>query len=467
MRKWGLLAFGAALGLVACTSILGDFSVGDGGTTDSGNDVQVDDVVTSDVQQDVAVDAGPDVQPIKLANCTLNTTKPTVFSWPAQTPVQDGDRVFVFEIPQHNRLFVQQNSTIWFTDFTDQDATATLQSFGFAGQIISSVHVNGPTVSGTVFLTWDATSKALNVYKWPDVAATTPAIVGNVLPVSALSSGAPLPNFPVKGSITAIDLSVDDYLYAFEYTIDSLGVTYQFGVGHTKGSTYQNLGTNQGPDLDTQMISHDATSAYFWAQPGSNGNAPSGPSSLYVMDIQTWAKTNVLQLQPQTGFYLPFAMATGAQGMTDVAFLEGDLSNQNAIPVVHAQSIQTSTLPTFKPQNVPSAPVSITGLPFNKGVTHWWPYPNEDEWIGAGRPLNDGVAGVNIVWFDSNGNARAFVQETDGGGGFPSIPVESVDMTFTAPPSLVLSSIRAAWIEGQGNQQSPNVISMTGSCSTF
>src|SRR5207302_2110750 len=129
--------------------------------------------------------------------------------------------------------------------------------------------------------------------------------------------------------------------------------------------------------------------------------------------------------------------------------------------------VQTSTLSSFTATNVPGAQVPLSALPFNKGVFHWATYPNEDDFIGAGRPLVNGQAGVNILWFDGKGNERALINESDGGGGFPDVPVSSVDMTLTGPPTLVISSIRAAWIDGQANQLSPKVISMAGQCSTF
>jgi hypothetical protein len=334
---------------------------------------------------------------------------------------------------------------------------------------MNSTHVNGPT-PGTIFIVWDSNSGAFSYVKWLDVANAAPA-VGSTLVTTTKLGGTPLNNFPVKGAITAIDLQADDIIFALEYTFDAQGQTFQLASGHFKaGSLYgfNTLDTNQGPDLNAQMISHDQNEAYFWMQPGSNGgNVPNGPAPLYVVDIPNWAKSSTVQLQPTSGFYVPFAVANGGVGNTDIAFLEGDLSNQNAVPIIHSQSIPTNTLTTFKASTVPGGQVPISGLTFNKGVQHWWSYPSEDVFIGAGRPLNNGAPGVNIIWFDSKGNARALIQESDGGGGFPAVAVDSVDMTTTGPPNLVISSIRAAWIEGQGQQQNPKVISMAGNCQAF
>ena len=150
-----------------------------------------------------------------------------------------------------------------------------------------------------------------------------------------------------------------------------------------------------------------------------------------------------------------------------MAFIEGDLNNQSAVPIVHAQAVPTSTMGTFDPKNVLGATVPFSALTFNKGQARWTQFPGEDEWVGAGRPLQDGTPGVNILWFDSKGNARAIISETDGGGNFPNTLVGSVDMTFQGQPTLVVSSIRVAWVEGQANTNNPKVFSAAGSCTSF
>src|SRR5947209_6879123 len=126
MRKVGLLALGASLTLVACTTILGDFSVGDGGVIDGGNDVQTNDVANDGPAPDVVVDSGPDVQPVKLANCKLDPNKVTSFVFSGSNPVDDGDRITVLSIPNKNRVYIEHYNSIYYADFNDNDSTASL-----------------------------------------------------------------------------------------------------------------------------------------------------------------------------------------------------------------------------------------------------------------------------------------------------------------------------------------------------
>jgi len=471
MRKVGLLASALSMALLACTAILGDFSVGDGGTTDSGNDVQTNDVVTNDGPgPDVIVDSGPDVQPVKLATCTLDTTsKLTTFSFQNQTQISDGDRTMVLTIAQKNRLFIQSYNNIYYADFNDNDSTATLQQFSFQGQILNSTHVQQGTSGETIFLVWDQNQSSLSTIKWPDTPGAAP-VVGLTLVSTASLLGGTISNIlPIKGTITALDVTNDDYVFAMQYSFD--GNTFNLYAGHAQGvpcdaNTYRKIDVSGGSDFNMQSISHDQTTMFVWLTPGGNNQSPQGPALLYSIPIGSLTPTGQPRaLAPQTGLYAPFAFAAGAPGTTDIAFVEGDLNNPNQTPILHAQSMQTSALATFDPKNVPGGNVAFPALTFNKGVSHWNPFPTEDEWVGAGRTLNG--TGANLLWFDSKGNARAIIAQTDGGGGFPGGLVNSIDMTFQGPPTQVFTNIRVAWTAGQGNQISPKVYSAAGSCTTF
>jgi len=474
MRKVGLLALGAALGLAACTSILGDFSVGDGGATDGGNDVQQNDVVTNDAPADVVTDAGPDVQPVKLANCTLDLqSKLTTFLWPTDAGVSDGDRTIVLTIPQKNRVFIQTYNFIWYADFNDNDQTATLQQFSFQGQILNSTHVTQGTSAETIFAVYDQNGAnghgTLSTITWPDTPGSPPVAGLVLVPDFSQVGGTPVTNtLPIKAAITALDITNNDYIFAMQYSLD--GNTFNLYAGHAHGqptdaSSFKKVDASGGPDFNMQTISHDQQTMFVWLTPGGNNQSPQGPAPLYSIDIGTLQAPQPRLLQPTSGLYAPFAFAAGSPGTTDTAFIEGDLNNPNQTPIMHTQAMQTSAIGTFDPSKVPGAQVAFSSLPFNKGVSHWTTFQTEDEWVGAGRTLNG--PGANILWFDSKGNARALMTQTDGGNGFPGSPINSIDMTFQGPPTQVFTNIRVAWTEGQGNQNNPKVFSAAGACTSF
>jgi hypothetical protein len=318
-----------------------------------------------------------------------------------------------------------------------------------------------------MFLTFDSNLKVLGTMTFDDGAAVP--VVGPTLVDSSLFP--PTNGSNVKGTIDVLDSTQQDFVFAVQTTTD--GTNYALWVGHARNgntvgtSTFTKIDSNLNPDLPSESIAHDATNAYF-AWPPSAGGAPTGPAPIYTMNIQTWALTNTNKLEPDAGFYLPFAAKSGSPGNVDLSYLQGDITNQNAVPQFYTKGVPATNVNTFNPATLPGYPIDFTTLPVNKGVSHWTVFPSEDDMIAAGRPLKDNVAGVNILWFDSLGRARAIISESDGGGGFPSTLVNTVDMTFAqGAPTVVLAGFRIAWIQGQGNQQNPLTFSALGQCSSF
>ncbi len=474
MRKWGLLALGAALGLVACTSLLGDFTVGDGGTTDGGNEGGGNDVNNPDSpsSNDGGADADADAAPpLKLMNCAVNTQQVTALKFAAATSVDDGDRIFVYQLGQNkpNRAFIVHNQGIDYTQFNDNDQSAIFTPFNLTGgvQILNSARYQTPSGNGTVFLTWNSPSNVLGTVLFDD-GATVPVVGPDLVGATEFPTNN---GSNVKGTIDVLDSTQQDFVFAIQVTTD--GTNYTLWVGHARNgnpvdsSTFAKIDSNFNPDLPGQSIAHDATNAYFiW--PPSGGGGSTGPAPIYTMNIQTWALTNTNKVQPDAGFYLPFAGTSGSPGTVDIAYLQGDITNQNAIPQIYSKGVPAISVNTFNPATLTGYPIDFTTLPVNKSVAHWSVFPAEDDMIAAARPLKDNVPGVNILWFDSLGRARAIISESDGGGGFPSTLVNTVDMTFSnGAPSVVLATFRVAWIQGQGNQSNPPTFSALGQCTSF
>ncbi|HSQ64049.1 MAG TPA: hypothetical protein VLM85_12575 [Polyangiaceae bacterium] len=469
MRKLALLPL-ALLPLLACTAILGDFSVGtvalDGGGDGSPSDVVSNpDAPLSDGGGDGDADAAP---PLKLLNCTLDVNRVSfVFDDAGTTQTNNGDHPTIYPLASNQyRLLLSGYNGFYYTDFFDNDSSRTFQRFNYGqnAAFISSTRYTG----GTIFMVYE--NGGLSVVKFPDGAST---------PVAGLQlvnqgSFSPLWNnqYHIVGTLDVVNAATDDYMFAIEYTTD--GTNYEIAFGHATGSptSLTTVTTLTAPqDIPQYALVHDANHAYlFTAPPGSNG-PPTGPGVIYSFLPSTPSSFTSHQVSlgnDDAGFYMPFAMTESIQPpFVDLATFSADLGQQTVLPVLTAARLQASDLTTFAAAAWPTVSIQPSLIPVNKGNMHWQQFSGEDEFVAVSRPINDGVPGMNLVWLDSLGRARVLLS-TDGGANFPSTLINAADLTFVSQPAVAYAQFEIAWVEGQGNNLSaPPTYAAKGTCTSF
>ena len=468
MRKLALLPL-ALLPLLACTAILGDFSVGtvagDGGGDGNPSDVIANpDAPLPDGGGDA--DAAP---PLKLLNCTLDVNRVSLTYDDAGTTTQvnNGDHPTIYALASNQyRLLLGGYNGFYYADFFDNDTSRTFQRFNYDqnAAFLSSTRYAG----GTIFMFYE--NGGLGTVKFPD-GATTPVAGPQLVSQGSFN---PLWNnqYHVVGTLDVVNAATDDYMFAIEYTTD--GTTYQIAFGHATGSptNLSTITTTTTPgDIPQYALVHDASQAYlFTAAAGSNG-PPIGPGRIYSFPVATPTSvtTHLVSLgNDDAGFYMPFAMTESLQPpFVDLATFSADLNQQTVLPVLQAARLQASNLTTFDAAAWPTVTIQPSLIPVNKGIMHWQSFTGEDEFVAISRPINDGVPGMNVVWLDSLGRARVLLS-TDGGANFPATLISAADLTFTGQPTLAYAQFELAWVEGQANNLSaPPTYATKGTCTSF
>ncbi len=480
MRRSFLISFAAiaAVSALACTAVLGDFTVSGSATGDGGaGDGAIGDGAGGGDGGDGSADAPP---PLKPLNCAIAPQKVS-FSYAdldGGASIGDSPQILVYSLTSGQfRIIVQGYDKLLYADFSNNESQPIhFKALPLTNSWVMSVarYPAGPqSPPGTAILVaargaGTPPDIAIQIVRFDD-SAPGPTAPLTLVDGSAGVLPTGLDSQSLGGTVEVVDAAMNDYLLAIKYRTAPNG-PYTLAGAHIRGaSAHPKVIDTNLPRTDdlAYAIAHNATNAWVILFPPSANGPPTGPMPLYKLNFADMSNVSVRQLAPPSGFYAPFAMTTSSSpGTVDIAFLEADLNQQVKLPVFHVGQIKMSDLDTFDPAKVMGPEVALAQLTFNKGVSSWQTFaaPAGDHFLSSSRPLNDGTPGVTFLWIDSSGRLRTSVAAMDGGSGWPTTLVGSIGVTLNGAPAASFAQVRFAWVEGQGGNVNPPIFSMGGTC---
>lgn len=483
MRRSILVYFaaGTAVSALACTAVLGDFTVNGAATGDGGTG---DGAITGDGGGDGGVgDGSADAPPpLKPLSCAITPPKVSFSYADIDGGVNLGDspRLIVYQLPSHDfRIIVPGYQTLVYADFNGNESqpvhfkTLSLGAINNNTWIltVSRFAAGAQSTPGTAIVSASTDQNGqttIQLVRFDDGANAPGAPMtlidgsGGVLPTG-------LSGQTLGGAIEVVDAPSNDYLVAITYATSPM--LFTVAGAHVRGAPAhpkvidKNLPPNQPIPYS---IAHDATNAWLLLSPPSSNGPPTGPMPLYKLNIGDMSRVSTRQLAPPSGFFAPFAFQTSSvPGMVDIAYLQADLNQQTLLPIFRVGQLKMTDLDTFDPLKVSGPELALAQLTFNKGAAAFQTFgaPSGDQFLASGRPLNDGTPGVTILWIDALGRMRSSTAAMDGGSGWPTTLVGTIGVTFSGPPAASFAQLRIAWVEGQGgNPMTPPIFSMGGTC---
>lgn len=411
----------------ACTGLLGDFTVGDGGGGDTGSDV----VPPNDSGPDVSPqDAGDgEAGPPALESCAEASN--------ARRQLTKG--LSLNAIGVHEAILPNAQARIVLGNYIQTDASGTyaeLRSYTFdpknpngtpdiqiqtpnnAYQILSITRYVAAPFGGFAAL-WIQYDQNLNTYNlWvsriqdDQTTWTTPH---ELAPVST--------NNNTSATFTVLDAQNESYFVVFT-TAGNGQQTILAGTTSSPTDTLPTVGTftvqngqNRAYDLITPGIAMGGTQPFVLLSASTNGPPPPGLKELLLVP----GKPNVTITPPSNLNYIPLAMANSPDPQSaNVAVLEADLSNE--VATYHVGKMPFSSMGTFDPKTVPSSslPPAPTDAGFSKLANITFGNPPHWEMTNAGEealivaPTEDPLlqklyGGLNFGWWDAKtGALRAY-----------------------------------------------------------
>jgi hypothetical protein len=455
----------------ACTSLLGDFSVGDGGAGDTGSDV-----IPNDGGPDGNPQDGGDGAPPPLESCAEAAN--------ARRQLTKG--LSLNAIGVHEAMLPNAQARVVLANYVQTDASGTnaeVRSYTFdpknpgnnpdiqtqvtngAYQILSITRYAAAPFGGFAAL-WEEYDQTFNTYYlWASRIQDDQTTWTTPHQLSKVGS-----NNNVTATFTVLDPKNDSYYVVFS----SSGNGQQMILaGTTSGSADQlttvgtftvQSGQNTAYDLLTPSIAIGATQQPFvLLSTSTSGPPPPGLAELLLVP----GKQNVTITPPSNLNYVPLAMANSIDPLNaNVAILEADLSNE--VATYHVGKMPFTSMGSFDPKTVPasSIPPAPTDAGFSKlanitfgNAPHWELTPAGEQGLIV-APTEDPLlqklyGGLNFGWWDGKtGAMRAYQGGANHLFGDVPFPIDA-DSTFVSLTGN-LAQIEIAFLALGGAPQQNN-----------
>ena len=461
MRRSFSFGLFATLGasLVACTALLGDFSVGAGSGpgADGGGDV----TSTDDARSDATADAAPDAPPSPpLLKCGVNGSPVDLITGIAGGSERLGLHAFKAQGNGKRR-------TMWTTNGMNEVNFVTIDEKLSAASILKQGPDLGAPVQeqvsydggfAAIGLSFKNTTH-LSALRFDDSAVnpTDPVdITGNLLPASVSDL-----------SIAAAPVGGDDFFVAFTYsTGPNVWSMYagraRIATGASPGSfklVSGNITARPSLDSDALVIDKPDGRAILFVK----ADMGQGATTIVQMDLASGAAVGTPQpLLPVhgTSTFEPLAAQTDiAPGVDRVglAFLEYDLNTPNAPFYVYAGSVPALGFGGFKATLLPP-PVMFTkpsDIAVDKGRAFWKHYAGAGSHVVETARVTQTGKGVNFLWLDGAGNLRGKASGAD------ALVTGDVVMgaagTMVDAPNAVVANAAIAWLTDTGALRIANI----------
>jgi len=464
MRTSLLLAsVGLPAALVACTALLGDFSVGGGDAGDAGG---------SDAPSDA-----PTLYALTCSETTGSrvplTTGNALNAYPLRLGALSGGnlRVVLADFPQAtdggaNTGMVLRGYTFDPHNITSSLATVNLPTTAY--NVFSLIRYTGVTSGfAALFAAQDPNNSgnpALWVSKFPDDAP-------NWAPAQVL---APIPNSgngnSEQGTFIAVDPATDKYFVAYSNTSGNTQSIYMGLL--TPGSSFSappeqfqtQSANNPAFSFIEPGIAQGGTQPYVALLPnGNNGPPPLGAP----VKILVPGGTDITITPPSNLNYFPSGFTSSVDPQqADVAFLVADLNSLTGS--YRIGRVPYASLPTFDPQTLAATEppgtdggVSLTKLFVQSNTQHWESAGGQGEQYLMVAPTADPVnqtllGGINFAWWDgATGILRAY-QAGQGENLLSDVPyVVSADVTFETLVGSI-AQLSAAFLDDVGPAKGGN-----------
>jgi hypothetical protein len=483
LRALGLVSVCAVVPL-ACTSILGDYAIGKGPTTDGGTDS----LVTSETSgSDVSADVGPDAAGYLKLPCTeVGSSRFLVGTFPSSNP----DRIWALSRPDGKiRVLASEGGgssgsrTHIYTFQTQSGSAPPVTESLLMEQPLAVKSYSGGIVALVRSSAFDGGSgnDALKIMKLPDGSQTwTPGLI--VTNAGDLNCA----NNRFAATFEIIDAASDNYLIVYSYTpggpVSCTGDPRIFGR-HQKGgvgvanewvvppAALPDAGSN-GLDFLSQSIGIDGNDVFVIANAsGGSGppNAGTGPA-LYKTTLDMGSVIpETFALKVQSDFMFGVAVAAGrVPAKMNLGFLEADLASATAQPEMYVGQVASSSVSGLKPSTGLGQTVlgGLGDLVVDKGRFHWENFasPPSDNMLAIGPTLSTHL-GANFIWWDAQGRVRA--QQTGATGNLLRNEfLYGVEAVFTSAPTAQLADLELVFLKNaaDGNTTAIDVWATGLSC---
>jgi hypothetical protein len=417
-------------GMLACSALLGDFTVSPGGSDvgvgDTGSDVSQSDVTQSDASDaatlfELACTEGAKSQRIQVTqNDSLNADLIRIANIPASTNV----RVVLVNYVEND---AGNNSTVTLESYTiaiqggNQITPASLPLTANQAFAITRYNDVGGTGFAVLYVQYDETAN--ENYLWVAQIADSAMAWSPPVQVAEITS-----NNNLEADFTVIDSATNDYFIALSQVDMANQVIYG---GEVKGAGSATLPAMQTfPvqsafrnvfDITRPGVAFHLNTGYVMLTPDGNNGPPPVGSPVVVLESSASA---VMVTPPSSLNYFP----TGFVNATDptkvnMAFL---IANLNTLTGQYGVGqVAISSLGTLNPQQLPATiPTAADGgvaalqdlfLGGNSPSAHWETPPLSDEQFIVVQPtivpgnMATYVGGVNLAWWDApTGLLRAY-----------------------------------------------------------
>ena len=471
MRSLRILAVLSVCAVVplACTSLLGDYTIGSAGpTNDSGNDgVATDGMVPTEA----GPDSGPDANALRLACTEVGGERMVLGTFP--NSAGQADQVFVLSLGPSSgflRALVPYAGGTHVYTFKPGDPSMTTQTSGPPGQVHAVKHYPGSpggiamliegrsAADGGAFLDSGASVSALQVTKLADDSTTWSVPVNVTAPGDLNCSSRLVATFEI------LDAGSDDYLVAYSYTNNGNAGCTPPGTSvfgrHAKGS---NGATHSWPlpPLDAGGNGVDFLSDGFalvgsdvYVMANASGGPTSGGPTLFKTDhdmatASTSASGFVLKSPSDSLFGQ--ALHTGqVAGKANVGFFEVDvIGGGGSLPTFYVGQVAGSALPTLAPSALAGTVFAgVSDVPVDKSSFHWDDFsPTNENLLGIARSLDTTINGANFVWVDAQGRVRA--KQTGDHALLAGEKLYATDIVFSDVPLSILANLQLVFVKNE------------------
>ena len=441
MRRTLALAFGAAFfgSLLACTAILGNYTVGTAG--DAGTDT----VVGPD---SVAPDGGPDAPAVAPPmTCDVNGSAATL-----DTDATLQDRMWVHSLsgnPGSFRVLVMRGGDVSSYTVDDKFGNKQLQSVGGFSPNFNIMGVTSYDGGFVVLAISDKGGSHLEAIRFDDTAA---APEGPFTVVSGLSANA---NSDFQFALAPINAANHEFFLAYSHgagtgvwEIDSHRVVLE-STAQPLPTEPKTMTATLRPNLfgASILLAKAATQAFIFV----GGDQGQGDLQFFETDFNaTLLKAPNVIKGPGGAFFIPLGgmPAPGPDDLNAFATIQGDLSNTNIPLGIRVGSVTGPTLLTsWDPGALPPLVVlSAAQLSVDKGTALWQFYPVQGpQYISAARNTNTG-AGVNLNWLDAAGHLRGL--RAGPTALFKTDVVQTAAGSIVGVPNPIASDLVVAWLTG-------------------
>ncbi|MEO6575678.1 MAG: hypothetical protein ABIP89_17640, partial [Polyangiaceae bacterium] len=458
-----------ALAPVACTSLLGDYTIGSAGPTDgdASADGLASDVIGSDqLTTTDAADTGPDAAGFAKLTCTEvggsrfvlgafpntgNPSPPIAFARPSNTMrVLTGDGTNV----THAYTFQTGGGGHSVTDAPLNNVPHPLAAKSYPGGI-AVLSQGGIPVDG------GGSVSILQVWKLADGSNTWSG------PVNVTAPGEIDCANRFGATFQILDAASDDYLIVFTFSTGGggscpvagdpriFGRHFHSGAGTSfewpmPATALPDAGSN-GLDLPSQAMAVVGPDVYVMANP-SGGGGPAGTPTLFKSVIDMHAATlSTFPLKSPTDFMFALTLTSGLPpGSVDLGFLEADLGSGTVQPDMYVGQAGAANLTTLVPHSglTTTTLAGLNDIIVDKASYHWNNFgapSNTENMLGIAPTVNTHI-GLNFMWWDTQGRVRA--QHTGATGNLlPGTLVYSADIAFTQPPFAVLADFELVFLK--------------------